>query len=313
MTLSQKISAHLNNVLDFRIDSVLRPITIKAGPIAIAGLTLLTAAASMGVEAKTNDYPEMHQHAGKVPSIFSKKQSTAKIADEKRQGAQSYSLSGRELERLKGRGLHIQNLSCATAVFKMFAEGENARKFSTQEKIIAVNFIQPLLTNGDDTLLQRYATAIDSADSAYTYNWDNVRKAAKSFGNTLSGSQYYQKVENSVEIAANSGMKSVFEAVGFKETTDKLDKAIKRSEDQQRRAESSRERELTRELDKKLSYILEEVGKNMKSGTSQLNFSTAESMEINQKLYSEIIELLKPTAESISSTEAACAPTQRLM
>jgi hypothetical protein len=304
--------------MDFRINQVLAPLTARKGIVPVAGVVLLTAFSSFGAQAKANSYPSMHASGGKIPSVYS---SGSDKADSQRknnagQNANASSTSKsktpadkttKAIESLQKKGLEIVSTSCASATYRMLVDSENASRFSMREKIIAMNFIQPFLNNTNEDLLSRYATAISAADEDYTYDWKNFKRSAKSDAKSLDTSPHERSVENSIEKTTNEGAKAIFDAIGFSETSDKIQEKIEKIERQERRNEEREQRRELTELDKRLTSILNTVSEQMKQQTMKLNFTSEEARIVNKQFYHDIIGLLNPSEDLIAATESACS------
>jgi hypothetical protein len=327
MSLKSRIEANLNKILDFRINNILAPVSKKIGAIPVAGVVMLAAFTSASTLAANNPYPSMNNGGKQIPSAFTPKSSSSAAQEEYEPGTNKLSsmyssrttgskeelsekASKKLLEKLAKKGYEVVTPACATATYKMIVDSENASKFSMREKIIAANFIQPFLANNNDSLLIKYASAIDNAQSDYTYNWDNFRRDANNQTKSLRTDPYESSTENTIEKNANLGAKAIFDSIGFHDTSEKLQKKIDRIEKSEKRAEQNKVNSELRELDREVSFILTNVSEQLKSGKVKLDFTSEEARVQNKQFYDQIVGLINPDDAHVKAAELACAAPQ---
>lgn len=310
MSLRSRITAHLERVIEFNIQEVITPLLKKAGTLPVAGIVLFTATASMNAAAantlpspfsKGSSSSEQRNHSSSASNSSSISVTAADIASSTRN-----ELSDREIKRLNSKGLDVADARCASATYKMFINGQNARKYSIREKIVAANFVQSFLKNDDLDLLSQYAVAIEKADLAYRYDWNQMQSSANQYARSVSSSRYESSVEDKVEHKVNQGAKAIFDAIGFRETSEDLDKKIQRYEEKQARAENYEKSRELKEKDKRISKMLETVELEMKNPSRSLDFTTNEARQANQGFYNELMDLLQPEDVDVSAAHAAC-------
>lgn len=326
MSLRKSIENNLNKILDFRINQVLSPVVKKSGALPIAGVVLLTAFTSISASAANNPYPAMNNASKKIPSVFTPKSVSSQEASSENKGNGLSSMYGsrsqtadpekaakkaqQQLQALAKKGLDVINPACATATYKMIIDSENASKFSTREKIMAANFIQPFIANSNDSLLIKYASAIDNAQSDYIYNWKNFRRDANNQSKSLRTDPYERSFENSIEKTTNEGAKAIFQSIGFNDTSEKLQKRIDRIEKREAQAEQRKINAELSELDREVSFILTNVADQLKSGKLNMDFTKEEARAQNQELYNQIVDLIQPGQESLKQVQMACETPQ---